>query len=469
MKRYYLETFGCQMNVLDSELAAGQLRKLGWEKTPERGAADMVLFNTCSVREKAEHKVWSRLGELAIRKRRDPELIVGVLGCMSQNHEEKLVRRAPHVDIVLGPRQIGELGAAVRKLERERAPIVHADLTAPVDLSRDITVRGTRHTAYVTVMYGCDFRCTYCIVPSTRGKEDSRPIAEIRDEVERLCADGVKEVTLLGQTVDGWGKRLPGRPNLGDLLEGIHETPGLERIRFVTSHPSLMREPILRRVAELPKVCEYLHMPAQAGSDRMLKAMHRGYTVERYREICARARDIVGPDVAIASDFIVGFPGETDADFEATLALVEELRFSQAFIFKFSPRPHTPAWGVEDDVPEAVKRERNQRLLAAQEAVQTELHAGMIGTTERVLVEGGSSQDGTKLCGRTRRNKIVIFEGDLGALGGQLVDVEITDATPLALYGALPGQPPLRAGARQSLAERQKPRAMPLPMAPRGS
>ncbi|RME74090.1 MAG: tRNA (N6-isopentenyl adenosine(37)-C2)-methylthiotransferase MiaB [Planctomycetota bacterium] len=465
-RRYYLETFGCQMNVLDSEIAAGQLRQLGWEPTDEREQAELVLFNTCSVREKAEHKVWSRLGELARRKRRNPDLLVGVLGCMAQNHKEKLRRRAPHVDLILGPRQIGELGAALERIERERAPVVHADLTGPVDLRRDIAVRGARHTAYVTVMYGCDFRCTYCIVPSTRGREDSRPIAEIREEIERLCGDGVKEVTLLGQTVDGWGKRLPGRPHLGHLLEAVHDVDGLERLRFVTSHPSLMREPILRAVADLPKVCEYLHIPAQSGSDRILKAMRRGYTAARYREICAMAREIVGPDVAIASDFIVGFPGESEQDFEATLELVRSLRFSQAFIFKFSPRPHTPAWTLEDDVPEAVKRERNQRLLAAQQQVQTELHRALVGSRTEILVEGRSSHDPGKLTGRTRHNKIVIFEGEADRYEGQLVELEITDASPLALYGRLPGRPPLHAGSRQSVRARPEPaRARPLPMA----
>ncbi|GIW71463.1 MAG: tRNA-2-methylthio-N(6)-dimethylallyladenosine synthase [Planctomycetota bacterium] len=467
-RRYFIETFGCQMNVLDSELAEGQLRRLGWERTQQLGRADLVLFNTCAVREHAEHKVWSRLGELARRKRRRPDLLVGVLGCMAQNHQQALLERAPHVDLVLGPRQLGALGEALQRLEAERAPIVRADLTRPLDVQRDIAVRGARHTAFVTAMYGCDFRCSYCIVPSTRGREESRPIAEIRDEVERLCADGVKEVTLLGQTIDSWGKRLPGRPHLGQLLEAIHEVPGLERIRFVTSHPSLMREPILRAVAELPKVCEYLHMPAQAGSDRILRAMRRGYTVARYLEVVERARAIIGEDVAIASDFIVGYPGETEEDFQATLRLVEQVGFAQAYIFKFSPRPHTEAWGLVDDVPEPVKRERNQRLLAAQEQVQARRHAALIGSRQQVLVEGRSRQDPSKLAGRNRHNRIVVFEGEEHEYVGRLVELEITDATPLALYGRLPGRPALCASAAQSLHARRPPpvRLRALPVVP---
>lgn len=443
-KRYFLETFGCQMNVLDSELVAGQLRELGYGPTDERREADLILYNTCAVREHAEHKVWSRLGEVARLKRRRPDLLVGVLGCMAQEWQAKILKKAPSVDLVLGTREVGSVAAAVRRLERDRAPVVKADLTRPVSVERDIAVRGQPYSAYVTVMYGCDFGCTYCIVPRTRGVEQSRPIEEIRREVERLCSDGVREVTLLGQTVDSYGKTLPGRPNLGDLLEAIHEVDGLWRIRFITSHPQLMREPILRRMAELEKVCEYLHIPAQSGSDRMLQAMRRGYTADRYREIVATAREIC-PDVAIASDFIVGFPGETDADFEESLAMAEELRFSQAYVFKYSPRPGTGAADLLDDVPDAVKRKRNQRLLKAQERVQAELNAARVGTRMEVLCEGTSKQNERSLAGRNRQNRIVCFEGDAEALTGQLLTVEITDATPFTLYGCLPGQPPLHA------------------------
>ena len=269
-KLLYIETFGCQMNVLDSELVVGTLRRRGYELTEAREAADLVLFNTCSVREHAEDKVWSRLGLLKADKRRRPDLIVGVLGCMANEWKEAILKRAPLVDIVCGTRDFGDIGRFVEEVERDRAPIVAADLTRPVSVERDIAVRADRHSAYVTVMRGCDFACTYCIVPSTRGAETSRPVEEVRDEVARLAADGVREVTLLGQTVDSYGKGLEGRPDLGDLLAAIHDAPGLERIRFITSHPQLMREPILRRMAELPKVCEYLHMPAQSGSDEVL-------------------------------------------------------------------------------------------------------------------------------------------------------------------------------------------------------
>jgi tRNA-2-methylthio-N6-dimethylallyladenosine synthase len=265
--------------------------------------------------------------------------------------------------------------------------------------------------------------------------------------VERLCADGVREVTLLGQTVDSYGKGLDPlpsgrRPDLGDLLEALHDVPGLVRLRFITSHPSLMREPILRRVAELDKVCEYLHMPAQSGSNAVLRRMRRGYTIERYLAIVERARAIV-PDVEIASDFIVGFPGETEEDFAATERLVTETEFSQAYIFKYSPRPGTAAAEWEDDVPDEAKRDRNARLLVAQEAVARKKHAAMLGRSVEVLCEGVSRNDARRLAGRTRQNRIVIFDGDAEALLGSVVSVEITDATPLALYGRLPGRPPL--------------------------
>jgi tRNA-2-methylthio-N6-dimethylallyladenosine synthase len=446
-KLLFLETFGCQMNVLDSELVLGSLRRLGWAETPDRAAADMVLFNTCAVREHAEDKVWSRLGEVRREKRRRPDLLVGVLGCMAQEWKEKILRRAPHVDLVVGTRELGEIGRYVAELERERAPIVAADLTRPIDVERDIAVRGERHAAYVTVMRGCDFACTYCIVPTTRGPEISRPIAEIRAEVERLCADGVREVTFLGQTVDSYGKGLERladgrRPDLGDLLEAVHETPGLARIRFITSHPSLMRDSILKRMAALEKVCPYLHMPAQSGSNRVLERMRRGYTVERYREIVDRARSLV-PAIEIASDFIVGFPGETEEDFAASERLVREVEFAQAYIFKYSPREGTAAHACPDDVPEEVKRERNQRLLAAQEEVQRRKHAAMIGRKVEVLCEGRSRNDARRLAGRTRQNRIAIFDGDAEALLGEVVEVEVTDATPLALYARLPGRPPL--------------------------
>jgi tRNA-2-methylthio-N6-dimethylallyladenosine synthase len=452
-KLLFIETFGCQMNELDSELVVGALRRRGFRLTEERDRADLVLFNTCAVREHAEDKVWSRLGQLKAVKRRRPDLLVGVLGCMANEWRERILRRAPHVDLVVGTRDFGEIGRFVEEIERDRAPIVAADLTRPVDVERDIALRPERHSAFVTVMRGCDFTCGYCIVPSTRGAEVSRPVEEVREEVRRLAEDGVREVTLLGQTVDGYGKGLVWngrRPDLGDLLEAIHDAPGLERIRFVTSHPSLMREPILRRVRDLPKVCEYLHMPAQSGSDDVLRRMRRGYTVARYLEIVERAREIV-PGVEVASDFIVGFPGETEADFEASERLVRRVGFSQCYIFKYSPRPGTRAADLEDDVPDEAKRERNERLLAAQEEVQRRKNAAEIGREVEVLCEGRSRGDARRLAGRTRQNRIVVFEGEEAELVGALARVTITDATPLALYGSLPGRPPLRARARDAV------------------
>jgi tRNA-2-methylthio-N6-dimethylallyladenosine synthase len=421
------------MNKVDSELTLGELRKGGFVPVDDPELASLVLFNTCSVRGHAEDRVFSRLGAFKGRKKKQPGFLLGVLGCMAEKERNAIFRAAPHVDLVCGPRDFPRILELVREAEAGRRPPPAVGGRGRPDLYRDVRTRDSRFQAFVTATRGCDKFCTFCIVPFTRGREVSRPVAEIVDEVQRLCDDGVREVTLLGQTIDTYGSDLPERPELADLLEAVHDVEGLDRIRFITAHPGRMTERLFRTMARLPKVCPYLHMPAQSGSDRVLEAMKRGYTVAAYREVVARARALL-PEVAIASDFIVGFPGETDADFAATVALLEEVRFQQAFVFKYSPRPGTRGFRFPDDVPAHVKAARNQRMLEVQARVALEDNRRMHGRRFDVLVEGRSHLDPRRVTSRTPTNRIVVFEGE-PSLEGQVVPVEIVDATALVLVG----------------------------------
>src|SRR3984893_10631928 len=395
-KKLYIETVGCQMNVLDSELVVGSLRRQGYELTHEATDADVILFNTCSVRQHAEDKIYSALGVLRAHKRRHPEKVVGVLGCMAQKDQETIFRRAPHVDILCGTGQLARLPELIAEVERTRARQTALSLDRKeasrheveasfesYDPMRDPSMRPTRFQAYVRIMIGCDKFCTYCIVPSVRGPEQSRPPHHIAAEVEQLAAEGCKEITLLGQTVNSYkfdhgdGRRL----RLSDLLALIHVTPGLERIKFVTNFPRDMTDDLLDAVRELPKACPYLHVPAQSGCNDVLKRMKRLYTVEYYREMLARCRERV-PGVAISSDFIVGFCGETEESFEASCDLVRDAGFKNSYIFKYSARPGTKAdEHFPDDIPEEVKKRRNNDLLAIQNAVSVADHRRLIGAT----------------------------------------------------------------------------------------
>jgi len=431
--KVYLETFGCQMNKLDSELILGRLLDDGFELAGSAPSADVILFNTCSVRRHAEEKVYSRLGALKPLKARRPDLIIGVIGCMAQREKETIFRRAPHVDLVCGTFEIAKLPTFLRRAAERRQPELHVAEQAIAFGPRSVARRPVRHKAYVSIMRGCDRFCSYCVVPYVRGRERSRPIGDVAAECNALAADGVKEITLLGQNVDAYGKSLNDGSSLASLLRVIHPIEGLERIRFVTSHPKDISTELLRTISELPRVCRHLHMPAQSGSDLILRAMRRGYTAARYREIVADARRLL-PDVQIASDFIVGFPGETDADFDATARLVEEVQFQNCYIFKYSPRSGTRAAALDDDVPLAVKKERNQQLLKVQEVISARRHAAQIGSHVEVLVDGPSRRDRRRLAGRTRGNDIVIFDGPAD-WAGDTVDVRITSCTPLTLFG----------------------------------
>jgi tRNA-2-methylthio-N6-dimethylallyladenosine synthase len=454
-QKLYLETVGCQMNVLDSELVVGSLRRRGYELTLDPRDADVILFNTCSVRQHAEDKIYSALGRLRGHKQRHPEKVVGVLGCMAQKDQELIRRRAPHVDLICGTGQLSRLPELIDEVRRtgklqlalslERTAGRHEVERSfeSYDPLRDPSMRPNRFQAYVRIMIGCDKFCTYCIVPSVRGPEQSRPPEHIAAEVRQLAAEDCKEITLLGQTVNSYKFDHPDgrRTRLADLLALIHDTPGLERIKFVTNFPKDMTDDLLDAVRELPKVCEYLHVPAQSGCDEVLKRMKRLYTVGFYRDMLARCRERV-PGVAVSSDFIVGFSGETEASFERTCGLVREAGFKNSFIFKYSPRPGTKGHEMfADDVPEEVKKRRNNDLLAIQNSVSLADHRRRIGQTVEVLVEGPSKRAGEtggliQLTGRTRTDHIVVFDGN-ERLTGQTVQVVVEDASSFTLFGAV--------------------------------
>lgn len=477
-KKLYIETVGCQMNVLDSELVVGSLRRLGYELTYEPKDADLILYNTCSVRQHAEDKIYSALGRLRGHKQAHPDKIVGVLGCMAQKDQELIKKRAPHVDIICGPGQLAQLPQLVAEVEKTgelqlAVSLGRADGSRPeveesfesYDPLRDPSMRPTRFQAFVRIMIGCDKFCTYCIVPSVRGPEQSRPPEHIAAEVQQLAGEGCKEIVLLGQTVNSYQYTMGDgrRYRLADLLTRIHDTPGLERIKFVTNFPKDMTDDLLDAVRTLPKVCHYLHVPVQSGCDDVLKRMKRLYTVAYYRDMLARCRERV-PGVAISSDFIVGFCGETEESFQRTCDLVRDSGFKNSFIFKYSARPGTKADDLyPDDIPEEVKKRRNNDLLAIQNAVSLADHRRKIGETVEVLVEGPSkaylkreASQGSgpvQLTGRTMTDHIVVFAGN-ERLIGRTVPVQIQEATSFTLFGqALTGEQVGVVAERQALPE----------------
>jgi tRNA-2-methylthio-N6-dimethylallyladenosine synthase len=438
MGKIFIETYGCQMNVLDSDLILSRMLAEGYTTTERKEEADVILFNTCSVREHAEERALSNAGLVQRLKKKKPELVVGIVGCMAQNRQDRLFEQLPHVQLIVGPRHMGAIPRLVQEIRstgKRRIAVEDFD-DEFIDGSEAIQSRATQFQAYVKAMEGCDLSCTFCIVPTTRGAEVSRPPEKIVEEVRRLAEQGTVEVTLLGQTVNSYGKGLKPACDLGGLLRRVSDVDGIRRIRFITSHPSFVRTSLVEAMRDLPKVCKYLHIPVQSGSNRMLKAMRRGYTVERYLEICDTLRREV-PGIEIASDFIVGFPGETADDFDQTVALMERVRFQNSFVFKYSPRPGTDAAALSDDVPEEEKKRRNQLLLDVQENISLEKNRALIGRRFEVLVEGPSKRDARRQTGRTDTHQIVNFESGRD-LRGRFVALEITGATALALTGALP-------------------------------
>lgn len=458
MKRLYIETVGCQMNVLDSEMVVADLRRHGYELVGTPAEADTVLLNTCSVREHAEEKIYSQLGRLRIDKASRPDLVIGVMGCMAQKDQKIIFDRAPYVDLVVGPGQLQQIPELLEKARSGEGRQMAVSLNRKAgsqelirrshetfDPLRDPTMRPTPFQAYLRIQIGCDKFCTYCVVPNTRGPEQGRAPEQILSEAKILAEQGCKEITLLGQTVNSY-RFVDGdkTTRLADLLIELHEVEGIERLKFVTNYPKDMTEELLTVVRDYPKCMPYLHVPAQSGSNEVLKRMKRGYTIEDYREMMARIQQFL-PDAAVSSDFIVGFCGETDEDFAKTMDLVREYRFKNSFIFKYSVRPGTKAAErLEDDVPEEVKSARNNELLALQNQISEEDNRAMVGKMVEVLVEGPSKlavkrgDDGplTQMTGRTPCDRIVVWDGNVRQ-AGQLIRINIHDVNAHTLMGAV--------------------------------
>ena len=436
-RRFFIRTYGCQMNDLDSELIAGGLVEHGLEPAASLDEADVVVINTCTVRDSAERKALGLLGLLARRKReRQPDLVLAMCGCVAQAQGDALLRKVPELDVVCGTHTIQHLPGLLQQAIEGRGRIVNtADSAGSVDdAMAGLRGEAARIKAFVSVMRGCDNHCSYCVVPHVRGREVSRSPDSIVAEVRHLVERGVREVTLLGQNVNSYGRGLDEAIDFAQLLERLSAVDGLRRLRFVTSHPKDISDRLIEAMAALPPVCEYLHFPAQAGSDAVLARMNRGYTRSHYLGLVEKLRAHV-PGIALSTDLIVGFPGETDAEFEATVSLVETVRYDGAFMFKYSPRPGTAAAALDDDVPLDVKKARLAKILTLQDEISLEKNRALVGRRMEVLVEGPSRKNPDRFTGRTRCNRIAVFE-PCPQLVGELVTVEILDATPHTLHAA---------------------------------
>jgi len=451
---FYIETMGCQMNKLDSELIFGQLVRLGFQNTDIPEKAGIIIFNTCSVRQHAEDKVISKIGQLRRRHQEHPEMILAIVGCMAQRLGQDLLNNHQQVDIVCGPGQLHQLSSMVREIHNKRTRLIALNDTATTDEPLEKLDSTRRHLnnaipfqAYVRISRGCNNYCSYCIVPYVRGPERSRPTRNIIDESRRLVDNGVKEITLLGQTVNSYQYKENGKVMvLADLLEKLHDIPDLKRLRFVTSYPRHFDKRLFQAMAALPKVCPYLHLCAQSGSDRILKAMNRHYSVRQYLDIIERGREMV-PQLTVAGDFIVGFPGEQEDDFQMTMDLVRKVRYKNCFIFKYSPRPGTRAEvRLQNDIPDEVKKRRNTELLALQNEIALQDNQQFVGNKVEVMVEGPSKKphldkaetssansSGCQLAGRTPGDHIVVFDGSLD-LAGEIIPVTVTKASALTLF-----------------------------------
>jgi tRNA-2-methylthio-N6-dimethylallyladenosine synthase len=413
---------------------AGLLRERQYELTDDATTADVILLNTCAIREKAEDKVFSKLGELRRLKAARPELVIGVMGCMAQLQQATVLRRAPQVDLVFGSPAIARVGELVERARRERRPVLETGEAPLVKITAKPVA--DRLKAFVTVMEGCEKHCTFCVVPRTRGRERSHAPAVIIAEIEGLVAEGCREVTLLGQTVNAYGRDLTPPTDLAELFARVNDVAGLQRIRFTTSNPYNLTPRLIRAMRDVPKVCEWFHLPLQSGSDRVLERMNRGYTRARYLELVDALRE-VEPAMAFSTDIIVGFPGETEADFEATLDMIEHVAYDNVFVFRYSRRPGTPAAAMPEQVGDDVKAERNRRVLEVAQRVGAARSARLNGRTMEVLVDGTSRRSAGELSGRTRCNRVVNFDGQDRVAVGDIVHVRVTDALPHSLRGTL--------------------------------
>jgi tRNA-2-methylthio-N6-dimethylallyladenosine synthase len=443
MPSVFIKTYGCQMNERDSEAVAAQLVAKGYTLAPAESSADVILLNTCSVRDLAEQKALRKMENvIAETRRRRPNVVLGFMGCVAQTRGQELIDRLPDVDLVVGTQKFHHTADYLDELltgRREKIVDVGVEEGSEAAIREHLLNGNARKsvTAFVSIMQGCNQYCTFCIVPYTRGEERSRSISDIVAECRDLVARGVKEITLLGQIVTSYGKRdLPvkdGKSGFVQLLDAVHDVDGLERIRFTSPHPKGYGDDLVEAYARLPKLVESAHIPVQSGSDRVLKLMHRGYSRSRFLSIIEKLRR-AQPGIGLSTDFIVGFPGETEADFEDTLSLVREVGFDQAFVFKYSERRDTPAAQMPDPLPQAVREERNQRLLNEVNASGARQHRKFAGRRVQILVEGPSKKNPSRLTGRTRCNKIVVFEGS-PRHERQLMDVQITRVGTFTLYG----------------------------------
>ena len=437
MRSYHIITFGCQMNEHDSERMAGILEAQGFIPAASPEDAEMVILNTCSIREKAEQKFYSELGRLShLRQKDGSSVTIAVAGCIAQQEGKKLLSRTPSVDLVIGPSDIARLSDLVEQVDRHDGPIVATGGDPDYHTKLVPSLRTDGLKAWVSIMYGCDNFCTYCVVPYLRGRERSRPPRDIVNEVRELAAKGYREVTLLGRNVNSYGKGLDPACSFPELLRQVQDVDGIVRVRFVTSHPRDLSDQLIGAIRDLPKVCEWIHLPVQSGSDRVLASMNRRYTGAEYREKVRRLRSAV-PDMTITTDIIAGFPGETDDDFTDTLELLRDVGYDNIFAFKYSERPHTKALELPGHLAEEVKEARLERIFALQKEITLRRNQRHIGTVQEVLVEGASKKGGLQ-SGRTRGNMVVNFPGPAD-LRGSLVSVRITAAAPNSLSGELCG------------------------------
>jgi tRNA-2-methylthio-N6-dimethylallyladenosine synthase len=456
MPKVYIKTYGCQMNERDSEQVARMFVEGGYTVTPTEKDADAVLINTCSVRDQAEQKALGKMGSMMHAGRDRRHVVYGFMGCMAQSRGEELFKAVPSLDVVAGTQKYHKVfdyvdGILKRRLEaRMDDPSLSLRGESVCDTEaeegsqntiRDHIPKAREASAFVSIMQGCNMRCSFCIVPDTRGRERGRPIAEIVGEVRHLASQGVKEVTLLGQIVNLYGRTefpiIGGKSPFVQLLEAVHEVDGIERIRFTSPHPIGYRDDLVAAFTYLPKLCSHIHFPMQSGSDRILKEMRRPYKNAKFVEICEKMK-AARPGIAITTDIIVGFPGETEEDFQSTMDTVERLQFDNAFVFRYSKRRNTPAAEMDGQLSEEEKESRNQRLLDVVNRIAIEKNAALVGTRQQILCEGPSKNNSERLSGRTSHNKIVIFDGDPNRHTGQILDIQIDESTGFTLYGHLP-------------------------------
>lgn len=435
MKQYYIFTYGCQMNESDSERLAHQLELAGYTSTDNFEEADLIILNTCCVRETAEHKIYGRIGELKHLKAKNKNLIIAITGCMAQKNQADMFKRAPHIDIVLGTHNLRHINEMVEEVQRTHKHQINIEMDNSVLHELEAKPTGT-FSAWVPIMNGCNKFCTYCIVPHVRGREISRPISAIVEDVKKLGASGHKEITLLGQNVNSYGLDFKDGTHFGDLIDALDGIPGIERIRYMTSHPQDMNKEMIEALGRSSNVVTQLHLPIQSGSNRILQKMNRRYTVEHYKELIEYCREKI-KGLTLTTDLIVGFPGETEEDFQATLQLLKDVRYDMAYTFIFSKRSGTPAATMEDQVPEEVKRVRLQALMDVQNEISLELNKAMEGEVYEIIVEGPSRNDENVWFGRTSGNKMILFPKDENLAIGQTVKARVDKAQTWILYGTI--------------------------------